>query len=196
MRADPAGGQGPSLAWYWVGGAVALLGVIATIVWVVAGVRGIDRQVDRFQRVDIGDEGPITIEDAGGYTVYYEGPYADLEAPDVHVTIEGPGIRRGSLDDYDGDLTYSFGGRDGRAILTVRIEEPGTFLLGSTSEEEDDEGQIAVGPSIAPRLVRTILVAVLLGLYTLGGTIGIVLLTALRRRDARRRAAPPPLIRP
>jgi hypothetical protein len=172
-----------------------VVGIVATILWIVAGVRGIERQVGRFQRVDIGEEGSITIGDSGGYTIYYEGPDADLEAPDVHVTIEGPGIRQESLGDYDASLTYSFGGREGRAVLTVRIDEPGTFLLGSTSSE--DEGQIAVGRSLAPRLVRTALGAVALGLYTVGGTAGIVLLTALRRRDARRRGtAPPPLIRP
>jgi hypothetical protein len=177
-----------------VAGAVGLIGVIATVAWIAGGIRGIDREVDDFQRVDVGDEAPITIDEPGGYTVYYEGPYADVEAPDVRVTIEGPGVGRGSLGDYDGELTYAFGDREGRAILTVRIDEPGTFLLGSTAE--DEEGQIAVGRSIGPRLVRTILGGVLLGLYTLGGTTGIVLLTALRRRDARRRGAePPPMIR-
>lgn len=185
---------GPSRAWYLVGGAVGIIGVIVTVAWIVAGVRGIDRQVDRFQRVDVGDEAPITIDEPGGYTVYFEGPYADVEAPDVRVTIDGPGVDRGSLGEYDGELTYAFGDREGRAILTVRIDEPGTFLLGSTAE--DEEGQIAVGRSIGPRLVRTILGGVFLGLYTLGGTTGVVLLTALRRRDARRRGAePPPMIR-
>jgi hypothetical protein len=186
---------GPSRVWYWVGGAVGLIGVIATVAWIAGGVRGIDRQVDRFQRVDVGDEGPITIDDPGGYTIYYEGPYADVEAPDVRVTIEGPGVGRGALGDYDSELTYSFGGREGRAILTMRFDEPGTFLLASTSEG-GGRGQIAVGRSIGPRLVRTVLGGVFLGVYTLGGTTGVILLTALRRRDARRRSAePPPMIR-
>jgi hypothetical protein len=191
----PEASGGPSRTWYWVGGVVGVVGIVATVVWIVTGVRGIERQVDRFQRVDMGEEGPITIDETGGYTIYYEGPGAELDEPDVNVTIEGPGIRRGSLGDYDASLTYSFGGREGRAVLTVRIDEPGTFLLGSTSSEDD--GQIAVGRSLAPRLVRTVLGGVGLGLYTVGGTTGIILLTALRRRDARRRgAATPPLIRP
>lgn len=194
MTPDPSGG--PSRAWYWVGGAVGLVGVIATVLWIVGGIRGIDRQVDGFQRVDVDDDAPVTIDEPGGYTVYYEGPDADREDPDIRVTIRGPGIDDDSLDEYDGSLTYAIGGREGRAVLTVRIDEPGTFRLGSTSRF-DEEGQIALGRSLAPRLVRTVVGGVLLGLYTVGGTTGIVLLTALRRRDARRRgAAPPPLVRP
>ena len=176
---------GPSRAWYWVGGAVAVVGIVATVVWVVTGVRGFTRQVDDFQRVDVGDEAPVTLDEPGGYTIYYEGPNAELGDPDVDVTIRGPGISGGSLDDYDGTLTYTVGGREGRAVLTVDIDEPGTFVLAATSF--DDEGQVAIGRSVAPALVRTIVGGVVLGLYTLGGTTGIVLLTALRRRDARRR---------
>ena len=183
MNTDASGG--PSRAWYWVGGAVAVVGIVATVVWVVAGVRAFTRQVDGFQRIDVGDEAPVTFDEPGGYTIYYEGPGADVADPDVDVTIRGPGISGGSLDEYDGTLTYTVGGREGRAVLTVEIEEPGTFLVAATSFDED--GQIAIGRSLGPRLVKTIVGGLILGVYTLGGTAGIVLLTALRRRDARRR---------
>ncbi len=185
----PEASGGPSRAWYWVGGAVGLVGIVATVLWVAGGVRGFTGQVDDFQRVDVGDEAPVTIDEPGGYTIYYEGPGAEAGEPDVDVTIRGPGITQASLDEYDGTLTYTVGGREGRAVLTVDIDQPGAFVLSATSMEE--EGQVAIGPSLAPRLVRTIVGAILLGLYTLGATAGVVLLTALRRRDARRRRPDP-----
>lgn len=188
MTAGPA--DGPSRTWYWVGGAVALVGIVATIVWVVTGIRAFTRQVDDFQRLDVGDEAPVTFDEPGGYTIYYEAPDADLDNTDVNVTMRGPGVNRGSIDEYDGELTYTVDGREGRAVLTVHIDEAGTFRVRATSPG-DDVGQIAIGRSLAPQLVRTVVGGILLGLYTVGGAAGIILVTALRRRDARRRTALP-----
>lgn len=178
------GDEGPRRIWYWVGGAVALVGIVATVVWIVTGVGGISDQVDDFQRVPVGGEETITLGETGGYTIYYEN--GDPGDVDVNVNVIGPGIGSGSLGDYDGTLTYTAGGRSGRAVLTLRVDQPGTFTVRATAP--DEEGQIAIGRSVGPRLVRTVVGGVLIGLYGVAGATGIVLLTALRRRDARRRS--------
>ena len=183
------GGEGPRRVWYGVGGTLAVVGIAVAIAWVVVGLRGFARQVDDFQRVDVGDEGEVTLSEAGGYTIYYEGPGAnDSEAdiPEINVAVEGPGVDDSALDDYDTELTYSVGGHEGRAVLTLRVEEPGTYLL-RVSSEDDAEGEVAIGPSVGGRLVRSLVGAVVIGLWSVGGAIGIILVTALRRRDARRR---------
>lgn len=175
-----------------------MLGLVAAVALIASAVTGFVRQIDDFQRVAIGEEGRVTLG-TGGYTLYYEGPQADdtfYDVPDVDVEIAPVDGRPLRLSDYDTEVTYSEDGREGRALYSFQVDEPGAYVLRSTSGPDDD-GELAVGRGLGRRLVGPIVGGVALGLWSLGGAIGIVLLTALRRRDALRRAAraAPPMVR-
>ncbi len=91
------------------------------------------------------------------------------------------------LESYESDFTYDISGRSGLAVLTVDIEQPGTYLLES---EAEGDGELAVGKSVANTLVTSVVGALALG--GLGFVTGVVILivTAVRRRGSRSRNAP------
>jgi len=177
---------GPSRIWYWLGGAIIVAGIVGAVAWVVLGIGALSDEIDRFQRVPFGGSGEISFSEPGSYVIYYEdgldvfpGFRADIEPLDGGAA-EDPR-------DYTSDLTYNLGGHSGQAVGTIRILEPGRFRFNTTTTSEAG-GQLAVGPSIGRRLVFTVVGALGLafGSAILGVTILIV--TAVKRHRARRRA--------
>jgi hypothetical protein len=191
-------GSGPSKVGYLVGAAVVAIGVAGAIVWGALGFTSFSHQVDGFQRVSANGQGEVTFDEPGGYVIYYEAPGADEgDVPAGQASLT-PGGSGGSgepvtLETYDSSLSYANGDHAGQAVLTFQIDRPGTYVLESTS---DGDGELAVGHSIAGKLVTTIVGALALG--GLGLVVGAVILivTAVRRRNARVRARgsalPPP----
>ncbi|HVF13344.1 MAG TPA: hypothetical protein VM942_02025 [Acidimicrobiales bacterium] len=181
-------GPGPSKKGYWVGAALIAVGIIGAVIWGVTGILSFQKTVQDFQRVDANGEGEITLDKAGGYVIYYEGPNADEGVvPDGAALLTGPSGEEVPLEDYDTDLTYNDGDHAGSAVLTFDIDTPGTYLLES---ESDGNGELAVGRTVGDTLVTTIVGALALG--GLGFVAGVVTLivTAVRRRNARARQAP------
>ena len=182
-----------------VGAAVAGIGLVTAVAWIASGVGAFFDQIDDFQRVPLGEEAPVTFTGTGGYTLYYEGPGADdsdyfYGPSDFSVEIAPVDGRPLRLSDYDADVTYAHDGREGRALYSFQIDDPGTYVVSSTSPP-GEVGELAVGRGLGRRLVGPIVGGIALGLWSVGGGIGIILLTALRRRDARRRQAAPAMIR-
>lgn len=182
-------GVGPSKKGYWVGAAIVVVAGIAAIVWFATGFKSFSDTIDNFQRVPVNGEGEVTFDDTGGYVLYYEGPGAsdgDIPTGQAQLTPVAGGESL-DLDDYDSELTYEIGGHSGVAVLTVDIEEPGTYLLES---ESDGDGELAVGRSVGTKLVTSIVGGLVLG--GLGVVVGavIIIVTAVRRRGARPRNAP------
>jgi len=182
-------GPGPSKAGYWVGAAVVVVGVVGAILWGVLGFLSFGEAVDGFQRVPANGRSEVTFTRTGGYVIYYEGPGADvgdIPAGEASLTPDGSD-EPVSLETYASSLSYSYGDHAGQAVLTFDIEQPGTYVLDSTS---DGDGDLAVGRSIGGKLVSTVVGAFALG--GLGVVVGAIVLivTFVRRRNARPRAAP------
>ena len=160
----------PSRLWYWVAG-VLLAGAVLT------------GQVKDFQRVEVPGRAELTFAEPGGYVVYLEGAGLS-DASDtgtVHVQVEPTnGNQSVSLSNYQGDLSYSLAGYEGRAVASVQIGGAGTYVFTAGDATRPGVTHRAVGRSIG----RGIVVPVILLLVALlvGG------ITALRRRRARRRA--------
>jgi len=174
---------------------------VAAIAWIASGVAGFIGQIDDFQRVPIGEERRVAFTGTGGYTLYYEGPGADSGdsfsgAPDLEVEIAPVDGRPLRLSDYDSDVTYTIHDHEGRALYSFEIDDPGTYVVRSDSRLAE-VGEIAVGRGLGRRLFGPIVGGIAVGLWGVGGGIGIVALTALRRRDARRHQAarPPSMVR-
>jgi len=179
---------GPSRVWYWVAGAA----VAASIIWLAVGVffgfRAFSRQVEGFQRVPVPGQAEVRFDEPGGYTVYFEG----LGAADEQVTIPSLSVSIAPVGGgtevpvypYGGSATYSVGRRSGRAVGTFRIDAPGRFLIQTQGNPEGAQAHVAVGPSLAPLIGRTLGRTIPAALILFGGA-ALALVVAIRRRQPR-----------
>ena len=95
-----------------------------------------------------------------------------------------------NISSYSGSLTYEFGGRNGSAVATFDAPSAGEYTLAM--DDIPFAESLAVGPSFAGDLVRT-----LIGSFAIGGfgaVVGgaIVGVTALGRARAKRDRSRPP----
>jgi hypothetical protein len=187
MAAPPGGPPAvrPRRLWYLAALAVLLGGVA----WLVVGLVSVGSQVNSFPRVALPASGsPVSLSHAGSYVVYYEAPGAANNAPpefNVRITPGSAGAAVTSLAPYGTTVTYSFGSRQGRAALTLRIASPGTFLV--TAPAAPGGSDLAFGASIAGGIVASVVPGILL---VLAGVAGLIVVFAVRaRRISRQRAA-------
>jgi hypothetical protein len=151
--ATPPAKLRPARAWYWV----ALVVFLAGVGWLGGGLYLVAEQVDSFQRVPLPGEGEVSLDHSGGYVIYYEGPGAETgNIPDftVNVTPRSASAAVQRLEHYESSVTYSFGSREGRAVFTLQVASPGTFLIEATdAPATSGDSSLAIGSSIAGRIV-------------------------------------------
>ena len=173
----------PQWLGYVVGGAVFAVAAVVAVVVAVLGVKGMAERVDELQRVPVSEAGgTVALAEPGGYTVYYEAPGVSdngvvdlprLAVQQVHGS-EPVALRR-----YSSDVTYDFGGHEGRAVATFRIEQPGSYLVRATGVDADF-AEVAVGRSVSTGLGGAFLRAAAIGGLGLLVGGGIVVWTAIR----------------
>jgi hypothetical protein len=186
--ATPLAKLRPGRVWYWV----ALLVFLAGAAWLVVGLFTLNNKIDSFQRVALPGTGMVSLDHSGGYVIYYEGPGAadgNIPAFDVTVTPGWAPAAVESLDTYSSGLTYSFGSREGRAVLTLTVAQPGRFLIGAPDAPAVSGGSsLAVGPSIAGGIMRIAVPATVAIIGAVGGAITIALVRRSRAKRARPQA--------
>ena len=179
----------PGRAWYLLALAVFLAGAA----WLVFGILGVKGQVDAFQRVSLPQGGLISLHHSGGYVLYYEAPgAASGHFPSFNVRIAPASADASvqSLQPYTTSVTYSFGSRQGRAVLALQVAHPGTFRVVTAGAPTVAGGSyLAFGSSIAGGILRTGLVGVLLIVLGVAGGIALfivrIVLTSRRRAQLR-----------
>ena len=194
----PAGGADDdgrvtSRAGYWIGGGLIVTAIVGGILWGVLSFAAIGDVVEDFKRARAPGMASVQLE-ARKYVVYLEGPGVGRDfAPPVEFLLLDPAARQPlPVADYSGSLTYSVSGHSGRAEATVTPPRPGVYELRAGTTADPSAGfAVALGDSVAGRIVRMILGAFAIGGVGLAAGIGFILTTALRRRR-RRGGAPPP----
>jgi len=137
----------PSAWWYVAAAAIALAGMVAGVWMMVEGVGRVLEAVEDFDRTDVPGTLTVTIEDAGGYSIYHEFPGASDSGsrslvPEPDLSITNPDGDDVQLRPYTSLVTYAWGTIEGRGLYTFRADEPGTYELTA----DGDEGtRIAVG---------------------------------------------------
>jgi hypothetical protein len=188
LAAPPARIQ-PRRLWYLVP-LVVFLGGVALL---VLGLVSLSSQVDSFPRVAIPAGGQVSLSHSGGYVIYYEGPGAQsghIAAFRVRVIPASPSAAVRSLAPYTTSVTYAFGSRQGRAVLTLQVVHPGRFRVETAGADGLPAGSdLAFGDSIAGGITVT---AVLSGLLTLAGLAGLVVILVIRITKTRRARAEAP----
>lgn len=187
-----SGGAPKRRSWigYVAGGVIFAAAATIAILVAVFGFKGMVDRVDELQRAPATEAGAaVTLTEPGGYTVYYEAPGVN-DAPG-----RLPGVAVQPLDgaapvtvrDYSSDFTYDFGGHEGVAVATFRLDRPGRYRLRASGGAGG--GELAVGRAIGDGLGRAFARAVVIGGLglLLGG--GIAVWTAIRQFSS---ANPPP----
>jgi hypothetical protein len=191
--ATPLAKLRPGRVWYWV----ALLVFLGGATWVAVGLVTLNNKIDSFQRVAIPGIGEVSLDHSGGYVIYYEGPGAadgNVPAFDVTVTAASALAAVESLETYSSGLSYSFGSREGRAVLTLGVAQPGWFVIEAPGAPAVSGGSsLAVGSSIGGGIVR---IAVPATAAILGAISGAIAIFFARRSQAKRARSPAPLPSP
>jgi hypothetical protein len=177
----------PSIVGYVAAALLAVFGIVAGIALIVAGVRSYIDKVEGFERVDVPGSAEVSLEDDGGYSIYYERPGLDSEdpLPSISVAVTGPDGSAVDLDRYSSDVSYSVSGFDGRGVFTFDADQPGAYRVRT----DGSQGQVAVGRGIGARFAGAVVagVATLLLAPVLGAVVA--LMTFLRRSRAKRAQA-------
>jgi hypothetical protein len=81
-------------------------------------------------------------------------------------------------------LNYSFGAREGCAVLTLEVAQPGRFLIEATTDAPVVASSLAVGSSIAGGLVRAGLPSAIAMVAAISGAIVIAIVRHSRAKRA------------
>ena len=179
----------PRAYWYWVGGLVIAAGMIGAVAWLVSGLVGLSDTVDDFERVPFVGGGTVVIDEAGGQVVYVE-PGGGSFPSSMRISVVGPAGEPIATAPYGGSLTYDFGGRSGAALATFDAPVAGEYQVAAVETGSSVARELAVGPSFAGHLVRTIVVPFVIGGVGVIAGVVIIVVTAVRRSRERRRRQP------
>jgi hypothetical protein len=184
--AAPPGRIRPGRIWYLL----PLLVFLGGVALLVFGLLSLDSHIGSFPRVAIPAGGQVSLGHSGGYVVYYEGPGAQsghLPAFRVRVIPAAAPAAATSLTPYATSVTYGFGSRQGRAVLTLQVSRPGRFLVETPGASGLPAGSdLAFGDSIAGGIAG---VAVFSGLLMFAGLAGLVVILVIRIAKTRRARA-------
>jgi hypothetical protein len=175
----------PGRVWYWV----ALLVFLAAMAWLGLSLVLLNGRIDSFQRVAVPGSGEVSLDHSGDYVIYYEGPGAaegNVPPFDITVTPVSAPAAVQSLDPYTTSVSYSFGSREGRAVLTLEVAQPGTFVIEATDAPGVAGGSsLAVGSSIAGDIVRGVVPSAIATVAAISGAIVIAIVRHSRAKRAR-----------
>lgn len=173
----------PSTAWYWIAAGVGLVCLLVGIVLIVRTAITFVDKIDDFQRVDV--PGTATVQlDEGSYTVYAEdGFFGEFAVSCADIEIRDPRERTVELRPYSSRVTYDSSGHEGVARCSFRADAAGIYRVSASRAS----GTIAIGPGLGAGLVGGAVGGILL--MVAGGLFALVtiIVTAVRRGNARRR---------
>jgi hypothetical protein len=179
-----------------------LYGLAAIIV--IAGIAGfcillfssISGMTKGLTQIVVPGQGPVDIEKAGTYTIFYE--YQSVIRNKVYSTDEGlSGLECSLMQQESGKTvaltpvttssTYSAGGRSGRALFTFSADRAGIYVVSATYApgEAGPDVVLAVGPDITMKLIGTVFGAIAIMFVSIILAIIIVIMTFLKRRKTR-----------
>jgi hypothetical protein len=184
--AVPAPAVRPGTGRFWLAGALVVAGIVGAVVILVWVAVGYATAIDDFDRIPVPGEEVVEVRDAGGYTLYVEAPGAvDRGIPLVPMEIvPATGGEPLELRRYSARVTYTSGSREGIAVWSVQIPEPGRYRI--TTGGEPGLTNVAFGRGLGRGLAGRIAAAVLVG--GLGVTAGAVLaiVTGVQRSRSRK----------
>ncbi len=185
----------PGRIWYAIAVLVLIVGSIAAGLFVYMRLSGVAREL---VQVIVPGEADLTFSQAGTYTIYFE-PQSVVDGKVYRTAgdIAGLVVRLSSADGEPINLVapslqsnYSIGGREGEAVLTGTIDEPGQYHLTAAYADTRNQPQavLAIGLGVPTKIITAILVTLGIAFCSFLLAVVIVIATFVRRRRAIRRA--------
>lgn len=177
----------PSVAGYWIGAVVGILGLALVGVLAVTGVLRMDDHIDAFPRMVIPGTVTITLDGGIGRTLYVEG-IAPMPLAALDIRVTDPRGDEVAVRPYAAVMRYDVPGSPGyigHAVGTFRTTVGGTYRIESAATAPPGTN-LAVGDSVVAGIVGYAVGAFLVLLMTIAGALAILITTAVRRSRARR----------
>jgi len=197
---SPSSLRKPSAAGYWIAGVVAMVGVVASVIWFAVVISGIIGAADGYPHFSLPGSRSVEL-DAETYKIFVEYPGANL---DINQSGEVDGL---TVVDSEGQHvlvsraliseTYSWGGRDGRAIAQFTAPRQGTYTISAMRSPQGSlpSGvQMAVGRGINLSVAGPLLASMALGGLSVVVSVVLIIVTAVRRGRWKRLQRPPPMM--
>ncbi|HLQ57190.1 MAG TPA: hypothetical protein VK162_23330 [Streptosporangiaceae bacterium] len=199
----------PRRLWYWVAGCM-LAAAAACIALAVLGIFALSHQVRDLQRIPVPGHGVVTFAQRGGYVLFIERPgfccsvstgprdsglFRSWSAY-IHLRPVNGGAPV-AITTWRGDTeNYDLAGHLGETAAFFAIDHPGRYELTASKVMPRSLTDFAIGRGIGNSMLFPVLLilAGLLGLIAAGLLTGVI--TAVRRRRARRAPLPVPPIVP
>ena len=200
----------PGKGWYWLGALLLAGGLLGGLALAVAGFLNLKNTVEDFGRFKVTNgQGSATVsfEKPGTYTIYYEshskvcqdltqsgsgcttetvrGPKSPPAGLSITISKDGQDLDvSGAKNSFD----YTLGDFTGKAVGTVKVDEPGAYSMVVQTRREGDFA-IALGKDVVSTIVPWLIGAV--ALAVLGVILGllVLILTGVKRGRRKREAA-------
>lgn len=181
---------------YWAAVIIAVAGLLAALLWAVAGVWSMSGDVADFTRVEVPGERTLTVQEPANLTIFYEAPgvaQEQAEIPQLTIVITDPDGAPVTVAGYGYEFVYETGAHSGRAVATFPAPEAGDYRV-QVEGDAPPLATIAIGENLEG-YVAGVLGAGLLALVTLGAAITVAALTWARRRESTptQPGGPPPV---
>jgi len=183
----PAGEGGrPSVAGYWLGGALLAVAVLGAIAWFVLGMVRFGDAVDELERVPIPGSRVVTLPE-GRNAIYYESPDgedADIPALQIQIAPVGGGAAV-PIESHSGKVSYSISGHAGRSMAGLDVPQSGDYGVSVDGVDvAPGVAELAIGEGVGGRIVWVIVGAFAIFFIAGGAGAAALAVTSSRRRKA------------
>jgi hypothetical protein len=182
---------------YWIAAVIILVGAVAAVVWFVSGVSNLFSAVDDYPRFSVPGQATMPLE-AASYKVFAEYPGAASDVNGVFrvgdVTVTDSGNQSIPVRSSFTEETYQWNGHEGRAIAEFTAPSAGSYTVAATlpPNRSSTSVRVSVGRGLQPSAILPLFGAAGLGGLALLVGIVLIVVTAVRRGRAKRRANPVP----
>jgi len=195
----------PLRRWYWVAGCL-LAGAVICIALGIAGLFGVNKQIQDFQRLAVPGQRVVHFSDPGGYVIYVERPGSccafsigsggsggvgtgpPFSSWSMNIALQAAANRQPvSIRSWRGATeSYAAAGHQGQTAMYFTINRPGAYHLGARDVTPNSLTDVAVGRGIGQNVFTDVLL-LLIGIFVLAPAALLVgIITAVRRRRASR----------
>ncbi len=186
----------PGRKWYWLAGAIAIVGVGAFAYFLFSRIGGMG--ADLTQMLAPG-KAEIVLAEPGTYMIFHEHESVFQERHySSAAVVSGLRVRVVSVDSgtplkvvaVDMDANYTLEGRSGVAILEFEIVRPGPYRISAAYADGRQKPQVvlAIGHDFLGDLLVTVFGGLAIMFASLGGAGAIIAVTAIKRDKAIRRS--------
>ena len=181
----------PSIWYYGLSILIIIVGFIAFAGFIFTSVSDMGESL---MQVVVPGSADLDLKEPGEYTIFYEnqtyfnGKFYSTGEQISGLQIQVSEIATGSyLTTYSapGSFTYDLGSRNGRAIISFKVERPGTYRIkASYSEGSGPDVVLAVGKGVVEAIFTRVLMSFAGLFFSIAVAAIIVFMTYTRRKKA------------